>query len=162
MGGLLVQPFETIFELGVTELIGADEAVAQDEYSASVGVSLPAARVSGELLQFTLYTRETGSGAVQQPNGVLFILDADPAIAAGDAAMTAAERLTVIGQVEVETTDWKADASGASATIFTKPIVFHALSTLYFVWLQERATGFNDAGGDDEYLEFNAWYRRDS
>lgn len=162
MPARLTQPFEAIHETGLTELIGIDEAVAQNQYSASVGVTLPQARTSGEILQITLYSTEAGSGAVQQPNGVLFILDADPAIAAGDAAMTAAERLTVIAQIEVETTDWKADANGASATIFTRPVAFHALSALYFVWLQEHATGFNDAAGDDELLEFNAWIRRDS
>lgn len=159
MGGLLSQPFESILELGVTELIGINEAVAQNKYSASVGVSLPATRVSGEILQVTLYSR---GGDILQPNGVLFVLDADPAVATGDAALTAAERLTVIAQIEVETADWKADANGASATIFTRPAAFHALSALYFVWLQEHATGFNSAAGDDETLDFNAWIRRDS
>lgn len=157
----LIQPFETIQEAGVTELIGINEAVTQDHYSASVGVTL-GTRVSGEILHVTLYSRESGSGAVLQPDGVLLVLDADPAAAANDAALTAAERLTVIAQVEVETTDWHADANGASATIFTKPIAFHAVSALYFVWYHELATGYNDAAGDDEILEFNAWYRRDS
>jgi hypothetical protein len=161
MGGLLTQPFSAICETGVTELIGKDEAVAQNKYSASVGVEI-GTEVSGEILHVTLYTRETGSGAVLQPNGVLFVPDTDPASAAGDAALTAAERITIIAQIEVETTDWKADANGASASIFTKPVAFHALSSLYFVWFQEHATGFNDAAGDDETLHLNAWYRRDS
>lgn len=162
----LTQPFAAIQETGVTELIGADEQVDQNDYSASVGVSVAPSGfnkpVSGELLHVTLYSLESGSGAVQTPNGVLFVLDADPATSAGDTALTATERLTIIAQIEVETTDWKSDANGASATIFTKPAAFHALETLYFVWLQEHATSFNDAAGDDEVLEFNAWFRRDS
>lgn len=161
MGGLLTQPFSAICEIGVTELIGKDEAVAQNQYSASVGVTL-GTEVSGEILHVTLYSRETGSGAVLQPDGILFVLDADPATTAGDTALTAAERITIIGAIPVETTDWQADANGASATILTKPVAFHAVASLYFLWFQEHATGFNSAAGDDETLHLNAWYRKDS
>jgi len=159
MGGLLSQPFESILELGLTELIGKDEAVAQNQYSASVGVSLPQARTSGEILQVTLVSR---GGDILEPDGVLLVLDADPDVDAADTALAEAARQTVIAQILVETTDWQADANGASATIFVQPAAFHALSTLYFVWFQELATGYNSAAGDDEYLEFNAWIRRDS
>lgn len=162
----LTQPFEAIHELGLTELVGKDEQVDQNDYSGSVGIDLGPSGytqpLSGEILHITLYTRETGSGAVQQPDGVLLIFDANPNITSGDTAITAAERLTLIAQIPVETTDWVADANGASATIYTKPVAFHPLRTLYFAWFHENATSFNDASGDDEYLEFNAWYRRDS
>ena len=161
MGGLLTQPFSAICETGVTELIGKDEAVAQNQYSASVGIEL-GTQVSGEILHITLFSRETGSGAVLEPDGVLLVLDADPATAAGDTALTAAERITIIGAIPVETTDWQSDANGASATILTKPVAFHAVSNLYFVWFHENATGYNSAAGDDETLHLNARYRRDS
>jgi hypothetical protein len=154
----LTQPFERIAEFGVTELVGADEQVDQNDYSASVSVSL-GTDVSGEILMVTLYSR---GGDVLEPNGTLYIFDADPAIANGDTSITAAERITVIAQIAVETTDWKSDANGASATIFTKPVAFHALDTLYLAWFHELATSLNSAAGDNETLEVNAWYRRDS
>ena len=148
-------------EIGLTELIGVDEQVDQDDYGASVGVSFGENR-SGEFLSFMFYSTEDGTGAVQEPAGTLLILDADPAIAAGDTSMTAAERVTVLGQVEVAAADWKSDANGASAFIYNRPVPFHSLSSVYFVWFHEDATSFNDGAGDDEQLEFNAWYRRDS
>jgi hypothetical protein len=157
----LTQPFESIQELGVTELIGADEQVDQNDYAASVEVAL-GSLVSGEFLQFTFYSRETGTGSVQTPAGSLFILDADPSIAAGDTAMTAAERLTVIAEIPVASADWQSDANGASVTITNTPVAFHAVDSLFFAWFHEDATSFNDGAGDDEILEFNAWYRRDS
>jgi len=154
-------PFSPLLEGGLTELIGIDEQVDQNDYSGSVGVAL-AGTYSGEILSVSLYTTEDGSGAILEPAGTLFLLDADPAIASGDTAMTASERVTVVGQIEVLASDWKSDANGASANIKIQPIPFHALSTLYFVWFHEDATSFNDAAGDDEQLEFNFWYRRES
>jgi hypothetical protein len=166
---MLTQPFATIYETGLVTLIGINDQVDQNDYGPSVQLDLVTAcgarvsfPISGEILQVTLISTESGSGAVNAPNGVLFFLDADPAIAAGDTTMTAAERATVIGQIEVETADWKSDANGASATIYAKPVAFHALSSLYAVWLQEHATAYNDAAGDDELLRLNAWFRRDS
>jgi hypothetical protein len=158
---MLTMPFESIQEIGVTELVGADEQVDQNDYGASVEVAL-GTRISGEFLHFTIYARETGTGAVQTPAGSLFILDADPATTAGDTAITAAERLTVIAEIPVAAADWQADANGASVTITDKPVAFHAVDTLYFLWFHEDATSLNDGAGDDEILEVNAWYRRDS
>jgi len=84
-----------ILESGVTELIGVDERVDQNEYSGSVAVPL-AATCSGEIVQVTLISRQ--AGAPLTPQGTLFFLDADPAVSPGDTAMTAAEHLTVIGR----------------------------------------------------------------
>lgn len=69
---------------------------------------------------------------------------------------------TVLGKVDVETTDWHVDGNGGVAYIHDNPIPFHPLSTLYFTWFHEDATDLNDAVGDDEVLRFNFWARRDS
>lgn len=148
-------------EAGLSELIGIDEQVDQNEYGGSVEIPLGGV-FSGEILSFCLYSTEGGAGAIQVPAGTLFILDADPAISAGDAAMTGAERTTVLAQVSVAASDWKADANGASVFICDSPVPFHAASSLFFVWFHEDAASFNDGGTDDEQLEFNFWYRRDS
>lgn len=159
----LGQAFDHIQELGVTELIGTDEQVDQNDYSGSVSVDLASAQpISGEILHFTFYATETGTGAVLTPAGSLFIFDSDPSIAAGATAMVALRRKMVIAEIPVAAADWQSDANGASVTVHNKPTAFHALKTLYFAWFHEDATSFNDAAGDDEILEFNAWYRRDT
>lgn len=156
-----VQPFTAIQEGGITELIGINEQVDQNEYSASVGVSL-GATYSGEILAVILISTEDDSGTIQTPAGKLLILDADPATSAGDTALAATEWPTVIGIIPVAATDWLSDTAGAAAYITDTPVPFHPLATLYFVWFHESADSFNDAAGDDEQMELNFWYRRDS
>ena len=153
--------FLPLLEGGLTELVGTDEQVDQNDYGGSVGVSLGGS-MTGEILSFMFYSTEDGTGAVQTPAGTLMILDADPAISAGDTSMTAAERVTVLGQVKVLASDWKSDANGGSAYVYDQPVPFHALATLYLAWFHEDATSLNDGAGDDEQLEVNFWYRRES
>ena len=161
---MLSNPRYQITEIGHTELVGADEQVDQNDYGASVALTLGdgVRPVSGELLSFIFYSRETGSGAVQAPAGTLLILDADPAASAGDTGLTAAERITVLAHVTVEAGDWISDANGGSVYIYNQPVPFHDLQTLYAVWFHQDATSLNDGAGDDEILSFNAWYRRDT
>lgn len=156
----LVQPFAAVIELGLTELVGINEVVAQNQYSASVNIPF-GATFSGELLNVTLYMTEDGTGAILTPAGTLLILDADPATAAGDTAITAAERVTVMHHVSVAAADWQSDANGASVEL-TVAKGFHALTGLTFLWFHEDATSINSAAGDDEQMEMNAWIRRDS
>jgi hypothetical protein len=158
------RPFAPIQELGLTELIGINEQVDQNDYSGSIGVTLGTGNepISGELLSVCFYSTEDGSGSVQQPEGYLYVLDADPAVTSGDTAITAAERVTVLGRVQLAAADWDADANGACAYIYDTPIAFHDVTALYFVFKLTSATSLNDGSGDDEQLEFNAWYRRDS
>ena len=158
---VVATPFAAVLEGGLTELVGVDEQVDQNDYSGSVEVALGGTH-SGELLSFAFYATENGSGAVQDSAGRLIILDADPAVASGDTALAAGEWPTVLGVVQVEAGDWIMDANRGVAYIVDTPVAFHALSTLYFVWLHEDATSLNDAAEDDELLEFNFWYRRDS
>ena len=155
------KPFAAILEGGLTELVGINEAVAEHAYSGSVVVDLGGI-YSGEILSFAFYATEDGSGAVQDSAGFLFILDADPAVVSGDTALAAAEWPTVLGRVKVQATDWTVDANGGAAYICDQPVAFHATRYLWFVWFHDDATGLNDAAGDDEQLEFNFWYRRDS
>lgn len=154
------KPFSALLEGAVTELIGINEQVDQNEYAASVGVSL-GGTYSGEILQITLIATEDGTGAVIGQDGVLFFMDADPATTAGDTALAATEWPTVIAKIPVTGNDYSTDAGGGAVTI-TTPVAFHALSTIYVVYQHTGATSFNDAAGDDEQLEVNFWYRRDS
>ena len=163
---MLHKPFSAILEAGLTALIGKDEQVDQNDYGASVAidVSAPGSQpASGEILSFAFYSTEEGSGAVQTPDGYLILMDANPAVTAGDTAITAAEHVTILGIVTVESADFiVSDANGATAYIYDTPVPFHHLATLYAVWFHASATSYNDAAGDDERLRFNCWYRRDS
>jgi hypothetical protein len=159
---MLQQPFDGIREIGLTELVGVDEEVNTNDYGGSVEIDIspgPQA-ASGEFLSFAFYATEDGSGSVQDSAGYLIILDADPAVSYGDTSITAAECVTVLGRVKVEASDWHTDANGGVAYISDQPVPFHQLSSVYFVWLHTDATDLNDAAGDDEQLECNAWYLR--
>ena len=161
MAALLTKPFANILEAGVTELVGINEQVDQNDYSGSVAISLGAQPVSGEILAFAFYATEDGSGAILQSTGKLILFDADPAVTSGDTALAAAEYPTILGVVEVGSSDWHADTAGAVAYITDTPVPFHALATLDAVWFHSAATSINSAAGDDEQLELNFWYRRD-
>jgi hypothetical protein len=148
----------------LTALIGADEQVDQNDFGASVAVTLGdgVRPVSGEFLSLMLYTWEEGTGAVQTPAGTLLILTSDPATTAGDTSITSGERLQVIGQIAVSASDWISDANGGSCCIVDQPVPIHDLTTVYLLWFHEDATSFNDGAGDDECLSCRLWYRRDT
>ena len=156
-----VKPFAAMLEGGLTELVGINEQVDQNDYSGSVGVSL-GGTYSGEILAVALLATEDGTGAVQDSAGILYVFDADPSIASGDTAMSAAARVTLIGKIGIGAADWDVDANGGLAYVCNQPIPFHAVANLYFAWKHLDATALNDAAGDDEQLEFNFWYRRES
>jgi len=155
------EPFAAIVEAGLTELIGADEQVDQNDLCGSVGISL-GATMSGEILGVLLVSRETGTGAVQTPDGILFFFDADPSISSGATAMSAAARQALLGQIAVTGTDFDSDANGASVYLVSVPVAIHGISTLYVAFRLTSATSYNDGAGDDEILEVNVWIRRDS
>lgn len=161
MAGMVIRPWQPIHKTALTELIGINETVAQNNFSKSVAVALPLLS-SGELLTFQLVSQETGAGAVIQATGKLFVFDTDPTVTANDAALAVADWPTVIGIVDVAAGDWVADANGAGATIVDTPIAFHRLSTLYFVFRLTSADGYNTAAGDDEKLSVRVWMRIDS
>ncbi len=157
------QPFDQIREVGLTELIDKDDQVDQNDFSASIAltVNIDDLPMSGELLSLVLVTTELAAGTIMKPAGQLILLDTNPAVAAGDTAMTAAEWKTAIGFVDVADTDWISDANGG--LMFKQIAVpFHELATIYAVWLHTDATSINSAAGDDEEMHINVWYRRDS
>jgi len=151
---------DAVLEEALVELIGINEQVDTSEYGGSVAVTL-AATHSGEWLKACLTTTEDGSGTVLTPAGTLFILDADPATTAGDASITAVERLAILAQIAYAAADWQSDANGATNCKILAD-GFHANSSLIALWFHEDAVSFNDVAGDDEQLELAFWYRRDS
>lgn len=161
---MLTNPRYEILELGLTELIGTDEEIAQNEYGGSVSATLGdgVRPVSGEILSFMLFSTEEGTGSIQTPAGSLILFDTSPAISAGDAAMVVAAHLAVIGRVDVAAADWHSDANGAIVCKVDCPIPFHNLHSIHAVWFHSDANSYNDLSGDDEQLRFNAWYRRDT
>lgn len=157
---VLSTPFAAILEGGLTELIGANESVAQNRYAASVGVSL-GGTYSGEALSILLIAQESGSGSIQAATGHLVIFDADPSIAANAAAIATGKWPTVLAVVDVASGDWHTDANGGAAYIMVQDVPFHAVATLYFTFFLESAA-INDADEDNETLSVNFWYKRES
>jgi hypothetical protein len=143
----------------VTELVGIDEEVNTNDYSGSVGVDLKAV-CSGAIVAATLYATEDGTGAVQDSAGSLMVFDADPDIDSGATAISAANWLKCIGSFGITAGLWVTDANGGmvSRGSGSAYVPFQSLETLYFVWFHTDAQDLNDAGGDNEQLEFRFWY----
>jgi hypothetical protein len=162
---MLTLPQHPIQHIGVTELVGKDERVDQNEFGAEVTVTLTLTTgrvLSGELLSFMLYATEEGSGSVQDSEGELLIFTSAPGLTAGDdgSGITAAEWQACIGRIKISASDWTVEDAGAIAYICDKPVPFHDVQSLSFVWRHTDATSLNDAAGDDEVLDFDAWYVR--
>jgi hypothetical protein len=162
---MLTLPQYGIQHIGVTELVGKDEQVDQNELGAEATVTLTpitGAPVSGEFLSFMFYATEEGTGAVQDSQGELLIFTSAPGLTAGDTGtgITAAEWQTCIGRIKVAASDWSTEEGGGIAYVCDKPIPFHAIQSLYFVWYHTDATSLNDGAGDDEVLDVDAWYVR--
>ena len=160
-----ILPRYPILHSGVTELVGKDEQVDQNELAAAVEVDITSGEgqpVSGEILAVMLYATEEGSGAVQDSAGELLIFTADPGHSAGDtgSGISAAEWQTCIGRVKVTASDWSTEDNGGIAYITDTPVPFHNLSSLFLVWYHTDATSLNDAAGDDEVLDVDLWYQR--
>ncbi len=158
-------PFAAILETGLLELIGEDstEVSASGDYSNTADLAL-GGTFSGEILSFMLASHENGSGAVQEGNGVMYFFDADPDVSAGDTALAVigAEHATIIGITQIQAGDWDSDASGA-VVHKTVAIPFHAIATVFAVYRNTDASAvWNSAVGDNEVLDINMWFRRDS
>lgn len=157
-GDVSVQPFSEMVEGGLTELIGVDEQVSQNQYSGSVEVTL-SEQLSGEILGATLYSN---GGSIIVESGELFFFDLDPSIAVGAAAIGVAEWPTSLGSIPVLSSDWTSDSNGAHANIKKEPITIHPVSSLFLVYKHTGSTQWNSLVGDNELLRVNFWIRRDS
>lgn len=147
-----------IEELGITELIGINEVVSADQWSASVAITFNG---TGEIRKVCLFATEDGAGAVFTAAGNLTLFDADPAITSNDATITAAERITIHAMITFAAADWESDANGASNCQNVNEV--YSNGTLFAAWHSAAAeTQWNSAAGDDEQLEVNFWVRRDS
>lgn len=151
------------------EIIGKDETVAQNQYSADVALTIVPANgyTSGEILQVQLLTREDDAGAggvILTPAGKLLFFSASPGLTASNTSLaTAAIWETLIGMISVEAADWHTDAKGGGACLNLQPIGFPAgLTSIYIAFFLESATGFNSAAGDDEKLSAYVVYRTDN
>ena len=157
-------PFAAITETGITQIIGInDAAMTINEYSSTANLVL-GGTFSGEILGFILSSLESGTGAVQEGTGTVYFFDADPNTTSGDPDLAAAgaEHNTVIGIVKISAADWDSDANGA-VVHKTVAIPFHALATIFCVYrTTDAAALWNSAAADDERLNINMWFRRDS
>jgi len=152
------QPFTALAETGVTELIGADEQASQYDYSEGTEIALGGS-YSGEILNVTLILSGTLSEA-----GTLLIFDADPSVTLADANLATASWLLAIGKIDVAAGNWFEENSGGTGAVatFAEPIAFHSLSSLWVAYYHEGSTQWNSLAADNETLDIQVEYRRDS
>lgn len=144
-----------LVESASTELIGKDDTgVAASRWSKSAQIVFGGA-LQGEITSLVLTSTEEGSGAVQVPLCYIVFFDADPAITANDATITAAEWQTVIGTVTVLAADWVAvDANGSSVFKAGLQVPVRNMRSVYVAILLGAAmTTINSAAGDDEVFD---------
>ncbi len=152
------QPFQAIAETGLTEIIGADEQIAQYDWSDGTEIVLGGS-YSEELLNYTVVM----SGAINQA-WTLLVFDADPGVTAGDANLATASWDLVVAKIDGAAGDWFCENSGGTGCVatFEIPHAVHSLSSVWVAIYWEGATTLNDGAADDEVISVNIWYRRDS
>lgn len=157
-GDLPMVPFAAITELAVTEIIGENEQAAQYDWSDGTQLAL-GGTYSGEILNITLILSGTLSEA-----GTLVVFDADPNVNLAAANLATASWLLAIGKVDIAAGDWYEEDSGGTGAVatFAEPIAFHALSSLWVAYYHEGATQWNSLAADNETLDIQIEYRRDS
>lgn len=148
---------QSIVKSELLTLVGEDDDVGNSEYGASVYLPLSAVPRGGEIISVNLFS--TG-GDIQEVGGVLFILSADPETSAGDTALSAAERVTILGQVEVAAADWQSDTNGANWYASTAVPVPAGVNGVYLVWQMGSSSQMNSDAGDDEVLQVVVFLRR--
>lgn len=134
-------------------LAGDSDTVAQNEFTASVELTVSAnAAIGGEILALYL-VQHIGSGAVLSDlYGDLVIFDADPSLSAGDTTLTTAQARMVIGRIAWANAELTTDTNTAQLGALTR-VPFKPVGSLWFAFFSRGATSINSAGGDDELLE---------
>ena len=140
-----------VFETGVIELVGINEQIDQNDYGAHVTQNFHG---SGMVVGAVFHS---SGGDILQVTGKLLFFNNAVSVAAGDTAITVAERNELIGWIEVDS-NWQADANGASQCIPVQKAISYDTNGLYLVWFHESATSLNSAAEDDELLTVNLLY----
>lgn len=152
-----VRPAWGIQAIGLTELVGINEQVDQNDFSASVEVKLGG---SGVIRRWMFYQTEDQSGSLLSVEGTLLIFDADPEVDNGDTVIDAAAWVHCIGKVDVTSGDWVGDGMNGQVAEVVKDVEFHDCPSIWLVFKLTSATAINSGANDDEQLEVNAWYER--
>ena len=155
---MLAAPFQAMVETGAVELIGVDEQASQYDWSDGTEIAL-GGTYSGEILNVTLIL----SGSLSEA-GTLVVFDADPSVTLADANLATASWLLAIGKNDVAAGDWFEENSGGTGAVahFATPIAFHGVSSLWVAYYHEGATQWNSLAADNETLDIQIEYRRDS
>ena len=146
---------------GQVTLVGINNAVDQNKWSPSVAVPLDVGEtVFGAFIKAVrLITGESGDGSVIKSVGDVVFFNADPAIASNDAAITAAEWLTVVGHATFAAANYTTgDALGAVAQANVEiPL---SGGSLWAALFKTDAAAVNDAADNNEFLYLEVMYTK--
>ena len=154
----MVTSRDWIIESGLIELVGKDEVVAQNQYSAGTAIPVSVSAAGGIIKSIVLSQTELDAGAILSVAGVLVFFTADPVCAAGDTAVTSTAWGKSLGTVTVAAGDWVTDANGGAALKATLDIPFPRLANLWCVFKLTSATSINSGATDDEVLSIKIYY----
>jgi hypothetical protein len=146
-----------IVKIAPVELVGINEEINASDWTKSIALALPSDYDDhGEITHINM-TMTSATGTLKTQGSLVFF-SADPAISAGDTAITAGEWETVLGVVPIVTADWLADVTSTVGGVVSKDtsIVFEGLSTVYAAFLVLAAeTAINSLAGDDELVKLS-------
>jgi hypothetical protein len=148
--------FAPIRELGLTELVGINEQIDQNDFTKSVALPVGG---SGYITNIVAYGAESGDGAIPAVDSfMILVFDVDPDISAGNTTLSADTWRTCLGSwyFEGATSDTTGSASFNSAGSIM-PIPYHDCNTLYFVGQWLNATAINDDPANNEQVHINVW-----
>jgi hypothetical protein len=154
----MVTSRDWIIESALTELVGANETVAQNEYGAGTAIPVSISAAGGIIKSLILSQVELDAGAILSVAGVLVFFTADPICAVGDTALTSTAWGRAVGTVTVAAGDWVTDANGGVALKSGLDIPFPRLANLWCVFKLTSATSINSGATDDEVLSIKVYY----
>lgn len=159
-------------QTGFIELVGTDEQVDQNEWSASANVPIKPEQQGFDISSIILRQGMDGSatGASLAITGFVVFFMGDPSIANGTAigALTRAQMDKIIGWFDVAAADWQSWRAASAAD--DADIAFIASEDdricvprmadgdLYAALLLTSATSINSAAGDDEDVYLKVLY----
>lgn len=164
---VLVGANKSLVEIANRQLVGInDDAIAQNEFSNSVQLSVSGSQVTGEIIKVVVIRSEDGTGAILKEPLDLYFFRSDPLISAGDDVFAVAHANASVGDIHIAAGDYAADLAGTDTAGMATKLAADAFKTdtsgrLWVVMVNRGTTTINSVVGDDEQVEMTILFRLD-